>query len=233
MNQDIFDYFANKEYFDDHDDWISEHLDKYFQSEEISVFHEFIAFDFKVHIYFIQPKKYSFNILLSSGMSSLKMNVPDEVENKKELEFSELMMLIPKDITFSEVYTGESKNDYLISMLKHSAKFPHFNETWMGIGHTICADENYGPYSNETNFVGGVLLPSVTFDEDFTKIKREGTIINLYTFFPLFKNEIKYKIKNGYSALFDLLIKSNMKETFDNNRNNLIPKKSFWNRLKL
>ncbi|MGX7668752.1 suppressor of fused domain protein [Flavobacterium pedocola] len=229
---ETLEFFQNKEYFDDHAEWISDHIDKFFPNEEIKVFHEMITFDFKVHVYFIKPKEYSFNILLTSGMSSLAMQVPNELEDKEQYQYAELMMLLPKDVHFEDVYTGENKNDYIISMLKQTAKFPHHYETWIGIGHSIRASEDLESYGPGTDFVGGLILPSVTFDEDFTEIKREGRIINIYSFFPLYENELMYKIENGYNAFLDVLMKTDTKEILDNNRQNLFAKKSFWSRFK-
>ncbi|MBC5836291.1 suppressor of fused domain protein [Flavobacterium sp. F372] len=230
--EEILDYFQNKEYFEEHSEWIAEHVEKHFPNEEVKVFHEFMSLDFKLHVYFIKPKKLNYNILLTSGMSSLEMNVPEIVEEKDNYKFAELMLLIPKDIEFNEVYTGENKNDFIIKMLKVTGKFPHHYDTWLGIGHTIRYSEDLESYSADTNFIGGVILPSATFEEDFTEIIKDGRIINIYSFFPLYENELNYKIENGYNALLDLIIKNNCLEILDNNRKNITPKKSFWNKLR-
>lgn len=230
--EELLDYFQGKEYFDEHSEWIDEHVEKHFPNEEVKVFHEFMSLDFKLHVYFIKPKKLNYNILLTSGISSLEMNVPEIVEEKDKYKFAELMLLIPKDVEFNEVYTGENKNDFIIKMLKITGKFPHQYDTWLGIGHTIRYSEDLETYGTDTNFVGGVILPSATFEEDFTEINKNGRIINIYSFFPLYENELNYKIENGYNALLDLIIKNNCLEILDNNRKDITPKKSFWNKLK-
>lgn len=225
---EYIDYFQNLDYFDEHAEWLSDHIDAHFPDAEITVFHELITFDVKVHVYFIQPKDKKYNILITSGMSSLAMQVPEEIEDKENYLFAELMLLIPKEVTFNNVYTGQNKNDFIISMLKQTAKFPHQYQTWMGIGHTIRASEDLEPYSNETEFIGGVMLPSATFDEDFTEIKRNGRLISILSFFPLYENELAYKIENGYNSFIDLIIKANALEILDNKRPNLISTKPFW-----
>ncbi|WP_106793357.1 suppressor of fused domain protein [Aquimarina sp. Aq78] len=223
--------FSDKKHYHEHAEWIDEHLDKFFDENLITVFHEIPTLDLHLDVYFIKPENAQFNILLTSGMSTLKMNVSEQAENPTKLEFAELMMLIPKEIEFEQVYSGENKNDWIISILKQTAKFPHFYDTWIGIGHTIQAKEDMTPYSNETEFVGALILPSVTFGKDFTEIKKDGRKINIYNVLPLYKNEMEYKIENGYNKLLNLLIKSNGKEVLDLNRKNLIPKKSFWNKI--
>ena len=87
-------------------------------------------------------------------------------------------------------------------------------------------------YSNSTEFVGALILPSVTFDKDFTEIVRDGRKINIYNIFPLYKDELEFKIENGYNKLLDLLIKANGKEVLDLKRKSLISKISFWNKFK-
>lgn len=219
------EHIEDKEYFDEHSEWILEHLENFYTKDEITVFHEFFALDFKIHTYLIDAPRHSFNILLTSGMSAMKMNVDNEIENSKSLQFAELMLLIPKDIDFQTVYTGLYKNDWIISMLKQTAKFPHQYNTWLSIGHTIQATHDMKSYDDDkTTFVGGVVLPSVTFEEDFTQIKKDGRIINIYSFFPLYKDELQYKIDNNYNALLDLIIAADSKEVLNPNRKNLINK---------
>jgi len=223
--------FLDKKHYYEHTEWIDDHLSKFFDANLISVFHEFPTLDLHLDVYLIKPENSSFNILLTSGMSTLKMNVSEQTENPEELEFAELMMLIPKSINFEQVHTGENKNDWIISILKRTAKFPHFYDTWIGISHTIQAEEDLTPYGNDTEYVGALILPSVTFDKNFTEINRNGKKINIYNVLPLYKNEMEFKIENGYSQLLDLLIKSNGKEVLDLNRKNLISKKSYWDKI--
>ncbi|MET4083408.1 hypothetical protein ABIB40_003379 [Pedobacter sp. UYP30] len=224
--------FSDRKHYHEHLEWINDHLSEFFDNDLISVFHEIPTMDMHLDIYWIKPENSSFNILLTSGMSTLKMNVSEQVANSKELEFAELMMLIPKNVEFGQIYSGKNKNDWIISILKKTAKFPHFYDTWVGIGHTIQAKEDFTPYNNDTEYVGAIILPSVTFEKKFTEIERNGRKINIYNVLPLYKNEMEFKMENGYSKLLDLLIRANGKEVMDSNRKNLIPEKSFWGKLK-
>ncbi|MCZ4696447.1 suppressor of fused domain protein [Ancylomarina euxinus] len=223
--------FASSKHYYEHTEWIEEHISKKFNDCKFSVFHEIPTLDIHIDVYFIQPNKTEFNILLTSGMSTLKMNVPKEVKNYKNYGFAELMILIPKNIEFEKVYSGQNKNDWIISMLKRSAKFPHFYDTWIGNGHTLQADEDMTPYGHDTEFVGSLLLPSVTFEQDITVIKKKGRQINIYTIFPLYKKELEYKIENGYNKFLDLLIKADMKEVLNTNRKSLISKGNIWRKI--
>ena len=221
MNE-FFEKFQDRTYFDNHPEAIAEHLDKFYKSDEITVFHEMVSLDFHLDVYFINSKKHSFNILLTSGMSLLEMTVPDEVEHPNQYKFAELMILLPKEIEFGKIFPSENKNDWILGMLKETARFPHHYDTWLAIGHTLQATADMDPYSENTDYTGIVILPSVTFDEEFTTIPVGENQINIYSVFPLYENEMKYKIENGYNALLDKLIENDAKEIFDYNRANLL-----------
>jgi len=157
------------------------------------------------------------------------MNVSDQLKDPENHRFAELMVLIPKGIDFGRVYPGGTKYDWIISMLKASAKFAHFYDTWIGIGHSIQADENMGPYSKDTDYVGCLVLPTMTFPKEFQKIKTSNGPINIYGLFPLYKEELEFKIKNGFNAFADFLVKNNTKELKDFKRKNYCKKRGlFW-----
>lgn len=221
--------FSEREHFYEHAEWLAEHLLNFFREDETLVIHEIPTLDIHMDVYFIRPKNADFNILLTSGMSALKMNFDAPSVNSSEYEFAELMMLIPKDVEFEKfhVFTGEKKDEWIISFLKYCAKFPHFYDTWIGIGHTIQANEDMTPFNEFTDFVAALILPSVTFDRDFTEIKKNGRQINLYNVMPLYKDELEFKIQNGFDPFIDLLIRSNGNEVLDLKRKSVIPEKPF------
>lgn len=180
-----------------------------------------VSLDFHLDVCFVQSEKYNFNLLLTAGMSTLEMTVPPDVENPQRYKFAELMLLLPKSIAFGEV-TGDNPNDWLIDMLKENARFPHHYDTWLTIGHTLQATAGMEPYEGHTEYTGVVILPSVNFDEDFTTLQAGENRINIYSVFPLYADEMNYKIEKGYNALLDRLIDKNAKEVFDERRESLL-----------
>jgi hypothetical protein len=203
--------------FSEHPEAIDTHISKFYKDEELKVFHEILRSGFPIDIYLINSKKHQFNILLTSGLSTYKMDIDDP-----ELQFAELMILIPKSIQFGEAYTGESENDWIISILKQTAKVTYGNKTFLSIGHTFQANVDLGSYSSETDYIGCIVLPSVSFQENFTEVKTQNSKINIYSLFPLYKSELQYKIKNKYQAFLDLLNKNNAKEVLNLSRHNLL-----------
>lgn len=222
MDKDLLKDIHSREHFYENIESLDKHLNKFCKEREITVFHEILSPDFHLDVYFINRKRDNFNMLITSGMSLLKMNVSDDVENKEDYSFAELMILLPKELEFEKVHTGEEKNGWIISMLKETARFPHHYDTWLGIGHTLQATYDLQPYSEDTDIVGCAILPSITFDEDFTEFYSSDRKINIYSLFPLYKNELEYKIENGYNKFIDILAEANAAEVFNPGRKNLI-----------
>jgi hypothetical protein len=221
MDKETIQKFQQKKHFYENVETLEKHLDKFFKKDEMVVFHEFLSLDFHLDVFFITPKEKDFNLLLTSGMSLLEMQVSDNISNKDDYRFAELMLILPKEISFGSTITDEN-NDWLVNMLKETARFPHHYDTFFSEGHTLQATHDLQPYNDLTKFAGCVLLPSVTFDTDFTEIQSPNGVINIYSLFPLYKNELEYKLQNGYNKLLDLLINADTKEIFDNNRKNLL-----------
>ena len=218
----INEAFRDRKFYDNHPELISAHLSRFFKEDEITVFHEMLSPDFHLDVYFINAPERKYNILLTSGMSLLEMRVPDAVPEKERYRFAELILLLPKTITFGTTVTGDGANDWIIEMLKETARFPHHYNTWLAIGHTMQASADMEPYHPATAYTGVVVLPSVTFDEDFTSIPGPDGPLNIYSLFPLYRQELKYKVANGYNALLDCLIAKDAREIFDFEREALL-----------
>jgi hypothetical protein len=212
--------FEEKPQFNDHYEFVDKHIQQHFDEARIDVFHEIPTLDIHLDVYHIKPENAAFDVLITSGMSSMAMNVSNIRENSHLYQFAELMTLIPKGIDFGSNYPSGSRYDWIISMLKASAKFPHFYNAWVGVGHTIQAHEKLEPYSSDTNYCGCIVLPTMTFSKDFQKFKTSNGIINIYSLFPLYKEELEFKIQNGYNEFMQFLIKHNASEIMDFDRTN-------------
>ncbi|PSK89301.1 suppressor of fused domain protein [Taibaiella chishuiensis] len=214
--------FRDRHFYDAHPELVSNHLARFFKEEQTTVFHEMLSPDFHLDVYMINDPEREYNVLVTSGMSLLEMTVPDVVEDKQPYRFAELMMILPKDIEFGGTITGEGGNDWIINLLKETARFPHHYDSWLAIGHTLQATEDMEPYDPATEYRGVVILPSVTFEEDFTTLSAPDGPINIYSVFPLYGPELEYKIAHGYNALLDRLIEKDAREIFDFKRESLL-----------
>ena len=202
--------FRDIKQYQEHYELIDKHIDKYFAGPDTNVFHEIPTLDIHLDVYHVKPKDSEFELLLTSGMSSIAMNVSEIPDDSDSYRFAELMVLIPKGIDFGKMYPSKTEYDWIISMIKQSAKFPHFYDTWIGVGHTIQADEELKPYSDDTEYCGCLVLPTMTFPEDFQIISSPNGVINIYGLFPMYKEELDFKIQNGFNEFIQFLIKGHL-----------------------
>ncbi len=216
------DPYAGRTRYDQHSVAIDEHLAKYYEDDEVTVFHEIVSLDFHLDVYFVQSEQHNFNILLTAGMSSMAMMLQDGIEDPDQYKFAELMLLLPKDIEFGNVQNQDSQNGWIVNILKQTARFPHHYDTWLGIGHSIQNDEDGSPYHEESKYMGAVVLPSVTFEDEFTALKVGDNLINIYSLFPIYQEELQYKIDNGYNDFLNLLIDQDVDEIFEFERKSLV-----------
>ena len=75
--------FRDKQQYQEHYELIEKHIDKYFQGADTNVFHEIPTLDIHLDVYHIKPKDSEFELLLTSGMSSIAMNV-SEIPNDSD-----------------------------------------------------------------------------------------------------------------------------------------------------
>src|SRR5688572_2036526 len=105
--------FRDKQQFTDHYELVDQHIGKHFNGSDIQVFHEIPTLDIHLDVYIIRPRNSAFEILLTSGMSSMAMNVSDIPNNSDPYKFAELMTLIPKGIDFGNMYPGGTQYDWI------------------------------------------------------------------------------------------------------------------------
>jgi Suppressor of fused protein (SUFU) len=203
--------------------YIDEHLERFFNDEDVTVFHEIISDMVHVDIYMIKATEdRDYNILLTSGLSSLPMNVPEGAEG---LAYAEIMALVPKDWKLSQGDFNNEDNYWPIRQLKTLARFPHLYGTWIGEGHTIANGNPPQRMSPNCAFEGVILLPGVTLPEEFTFIETEDKVISILSMVPLYAEEMDFKLKKGSGALLDKFDKFDIGEIIDVNRKNTCKKK--------
>ena len=195
---------------------IDEHLDSFFDSEEILVLHEKESEIIHSDIIIVKPsEKRNYNLLLTCGLSALPMKVPTEFEN---LKFAEITMLLPTDWRLNYEDFASEDNYWPIRTLKQLSKYPHLNDTWLGARHTIPLDKTY---KVNHQFDSVILLESIELSEDFTYIKTDKKEIYLYSAIPLYKEELEYQQEHGTDKLLELFEEFDIEEVIDINRKNV------------
>ncbi|MCH5596516.1 suppressor of fused domain protein [Niabella ginsengisoli] len=193
---------------------ISKHIEKHVGKIDV-VFHEIVSDLVHLDVHWVKPsKQFPFQTLVTSGMSDKPMSVPAGFD-LEEYRYAELCILLPEnwileglnDQTNKDNITDE-KNYWPIRWLKTIARFPHEYNTWLGYGHTIPNGEGAAPFAENTAFGCMILMPSLSLGGRFytLKINREKTI-HFHCLYPLYKEEMDFKLKEGFDALlqkFDL-----------------------------
>lgn len=166
----------------------------------------------RIHVHVLSPRHGLHKLLVTSGMSSL----PLYDEEGKE-HFSELMLLVPADTAFGES-PAQSPNAWMFDVLIEAALLPHQNETLLRHGESVQHSADFAPYSNDTKFCGALLVSSFSYESDFTEIKTARGKIELLSLIPVYADELKYKLKHGFSDLMDRMVEREMNETLDPKR---------------
>ena len=212
---------------------ISEHIENNLGNID-SVFHEIVSELVHIDIHYIKPSdRFPFHIFVTSGMSDKPMNVPDGLSDHR---FAEICLLLPMDWPLNadnykllnEVFKDE--NSYWpIKWLKIIARFPHEFNTWIGWGHTIPNGETAEPFADNTRLGCMLVMPSISLPRDFfeLKINSEKTI-KFYCLYPLYKEEMEYRLKAGTDKLLDRFDKYKIKDILSLDRPNVCLKKGLF-----
>ncbi len=199
-------------------DHIDQHLNKFFDSEDIMVFHEIVSSKIHVDIYWVKPNKdRDYHLLLTSGMSSLPMNLPEGYDH---LKYAEICTFLPKEWSMDQEDFKDENIYWPIRQLKTLARFPHLYDTWLGLGHTITNGNPPAPMSDNNLFTGSILLSPIILPEKFLTIPSDDKTINVYLMIPLYEEEMNYKLKHGADDLIKQFDKFNVSDIIDIKRPN-------------
>ena len=186
------------------------------------VIHEIYSPDIHLDIIIVPPSpRYNFYKLYTEGMGAYKMNVPPEFKNQK-LERAELVIYLPPTWNINST----KEEDYWpIKLLKTIARIPITSNSWLTYGHTISFDKDntHTPFAKNTKLCSAILFDALDKSGKplELKIKNLGKI-NFYEVFPLYEEELNYKIEKGLDALYDKLYKNEISSLVDINRKNVV-----------
>jgi len=169
----------------------------------------------------ILDDRFPFNMLVSMGMSAKPMNVPDYADAS---EYAELVMLLPKDWKLDEKYWTDKKYFWPISVIKHLARFPHMNDTFLAFGHTINNGGNSGrsePYADNTELNNMFIDEPRMLPEGFNHLKiSDEKTIDFLCLVPIYEEELEFKRLLSANALIILLEDNGISQVVDITRKN-------------
>lgn len=189
-------------------------------------FHEIISTHVHIDVYHVAPtEERPFHVLITHGMSDRPMSTPEECE---QWRYAELMCFLPNEIELTEEGIKDHHNFWAIENLKYLARFPHVYDTWLGHGHTLQNGDPIEPYTNETELCASLLLPTIMLPKEFSTLNvRDDKTIYIYNVFPIYLEEVNYKMKHGVDALLDKFDQYGLSDVYDIHRVNTCKKKWF------
>lgn len=179
------------------------------------VLHDMTPGALRVHVYHVAADAgRPFQLLITSGMSSLPMTFPED--GYEALRRAELLVMLPPDWN---VRAQEDVSTWPMQWLKILARLPHEQHTWLGCGHTITFSEDATATLPGTPFNSLLVLPPRTLPEDFVRLQTaDGEVINFYALVPLYPAEFALKERNGLEALLARFNASHIMECVDLSR---------------
>lgn len=189
-------------YSEDEMSAIEQHIQSTFGAFD-QVLHELDSPDIHVDICVVPPsERRNYYTLVTMGMGAHRMNVPKELAEYK-LERAELAIALPPDWKLDKDSMQEQRWYWPVGLLKVLARLPISNDTWLGFGHTM---EKQSPFAEDTKLTAAILTgPQGVEEGGEVCILPGGEEVNFYQVFPLYREEMEYKLEHDADALLERL----------------------------
>ena len=183
------------------------------------VFHEIVSPDVHLDIVIVPPTdEQPYYKLVTMGAGAYKMNVPNELK-KYKLERAEYVIFLPKEW---DIKSDKEEYYWAIRQLKAIARLPINCDSWLAFGHTVTANEDSSPVAENTKFNSFVLLNSIGKNNQIVKPLKLNLFeeINFYQLFPLYQEELEYKLEHSLDDLFNKIAEEDLDFIVNINRKN-------------
>lgn len=200
---------------------MDDHLMDFFSPLEIIVFEELNSIGFYLDVFCIRPRGANYQVLLTSGMSTVPMQVPETILDPLPHRYAELMMVLPSNWPLSATMPSDMERDWPVTALKQLARLPFTEGVFVSAGNTVLHDHYFQPYHPSVPFVGSLLMRTITRPDVFRRLHSKHGPINIFSVFPLYKEELLFIEQNGHAAFYELLGKNDIVEVLDPGRPNL------------
>lgn len=200
---------------------ISKHIETHL-GPIAKVLHELASDLVHVDIYWIKPShERPYHTLVTSGMSDMPMTVPEEWA---KYQYAELMMHVPKDWPLDQKSWNNPLLFWPIHWLKLLARLPHEFSTFLLEGHTIPNGDPPLPFAPSTKLCCMCLTQPVSTSPEFKILQADDSkTIYFWNVFPLYREEMDYKLEQGMSALLMKLQEKEVPLVLDLARLNVCP----------
>ncbi len=207
---------------------VGRHIERTLGSAD-NVWHEIVSDLVHIDVHQVEPSdEFPFWTLVTSGMSERPMKVPEGAE---DFTYAELAICLPPDWPLSMEAFKDERNYWPIRLLKDLAMMPHEYDTWLGPAHSIHNGENeITHYARNTKFCAAMLCPPLAvLPQEFGECETDsGKIIHFYSIWPLYQDELDFKLKHGFDELLGKLEAGRVTEIVNVQRANTCRKKKWW-----
>ncbi len=199
---------------------ISDHIEKNIGPIE-SVFHEIVSEGLHIDVNWVAPtERYPVHVLVTMGMSDRPMNTPPEMD---EYAYAELFVVLPPSWPLTTEAFKDEKNYWPVRMLKDMARFPHWYDTWLGLGHTVPHGNPAEPYASNTAFNCALIHYPIPFPVELFELRTNAhKAIHFYSVMPIYPEEVDFKLDKGLDALTDLFEQNKVTSLIDIHRPNVV-----------
>lgn len=135
----------------------------------------------------------SYRTLITVGAGAYKMNIPNDLKGMID-ERCELVMYLPPE-------WNPERCLWALSFMKTIADLPIERGSWSSYGHMFSGGK---PLTADTKLCAAVLIEVQDAAAGAGKCSlSDGTNVCFYQLFPLYREEMEYKLRNGLGALID------------------------------
>jgi hypothetical protein len=201
---------------------IGEHVARHVGRPE-SVFHELVSDLVHLDVHLVEPTpERNYYTLVTSGMSDRPMAAP---EPYRELNYAELLICLPPTWQLNQEAFKDESNYWPIRWLKMLARLPHEYDTWLFEAHTVPNGDPARPFAANTELCCALLRRPVLFGTDFQTLRvSDEKAIHFLALVPLYREEMEFKLAEGYDSLLELLEPAGVTELLDVRRANVCKK---------
>ncbi|MBL8818317.1 MAG: suppressor of fused domain protein [Planctomyces sp.] len=180
--------------------WV-EHLIRTLGQPEPLSWQEIVFGQPEIKIHIVRLPDENATVLVTEGMSSRPMKVPDGME---EFRYAELACWLRDDWPLDEESLRKPEFFWPMQWLRKCALYPHHNETWLGGPFTIMANDDPPlPLGPGTELSCLLLLASY---HPYGKWQRtDGQHVVVYDVLPIYTEERNLERNEGLAALLDRL----------------------------
>ena len=157
-----------------------------------------------VQIAVIPPSnKYNYYTLLTIGLGSHRMNVPEEYQGR-QLERAELIMCLPPDWKWDARAEYQSDNwAWAFWLMNRTVFLANKNDLWLRHGRPLSFEINRKLFEHITQQSGVLLLDPQNVEEDACVCTLpDGDKVHFYQLIPIYYDEFNEIYKHGVSTLF-------------------------------